>query len=48
MNDFILPEYWYIEVTDENRDLLNNYRINIINYNSNPLLESSLYMDSDG
>jgi len=26
MKDFVLPKYWYIEVNDENRDLLIKWR----------------------
>ncbi len=26
-NDFILPENWYIEITNDNREIVNNWRI---------------------
>jgi len=27
MDDFILPEYWCVEVIDENRELINNWKL---------------------
>lgn len=30
--DFILPEYWYLEITDDNRNIINHWRKNIIKY----------------
>lgn len=25
--DFVLPEKWYIEITDDNREIVNNWKI---------------------
>ena len=27
MDDFILPEKWYIEITDDNREIVNRWKI---------------------
>jgi hypothetical protein len=32
VNGFVLPEKWIVKVTEENKDLLNHYRINIKKY----------------
>ena len=46
--EFVLPEKWCIEVTDENRDILNNYRINIKKYSITPITYKYMYKDGSG
>lgn len=46
--EFVLPEKWCIEVTDENRDILNNYRINIKKYSITPITYKYMYNDGSG
>ena len=46
--DFILPETWAIEVNKDNRDMLNEYRKNIIKYRNFNIPEEYRYMDNDG
>jgi len=34
MEKYVFPNKWYIEITDENKEILNVWKINQINYNS--------------
>jgi hypothetical protein len=45
---FELPEKWCIKVTDENRHILNNWRINIVNYRSYGISDCYPYIANDG
>jgi len=34
MEEYVFPNKWYIEITDENKEVLNAWKINQINHNS--------------
>jgi hypothetical protein len=34
MEEYVFPNKWYIEITDENKEILNAWKINQIDYNS--------------
>lgn len=46
--EFVLPKRWCIKVTNENRDILNNYRINIKKFSIEPIRFNYIYPDGSG
>jgi hypothetical protein len=34
MEEYVFPNNWYIEITDENKEVLNAWKIKQINYNT--------------
>ena len=34
MEEYVFPNKWYIEITDENKEVLNAWKINLIDFNS--------------
>ena len=46
--EFILPEKWCVKVTNENKNILNNYRINIKKYSITPITYKYMYKDGSG
>ena len=48
MDNFILPEKWYIKITDDNREIVNNWKVKQ-QYNKSLLDNLSYkYVDQDG
>lgn len=47
MEEFVLPEEWYIKVTDENKSVINNWKINQ-KYNNNLYDYNYIYVQHDG
>lgn len=43
-----LPERWYLKIDEENRSLINNWRINIIKFKDFEIPEEYNYVEKNG
>jgi len=48
LEPFILPEVWSLKITNENRDIINNWRKNIIKYSSDNCNYTYIFQDGSG
>ena len=48
MSEFMLPEKWCLRINYENRDIINDWRINIIKFREFEVDKRWLYIGSDG
>lgn len=48
MSEYIFPGRWCLKINDENRDIINDWRINVIKYDFDKVPEEYLYIVSYG